>query len=96
VVDTLCPASEERQAALSELLDEVSGVIVVGGKNSANTQRLATKAREAGKPSWHIETAAELPPEVFSYDRIGLTAGASTPDFMVDEVEAYLLSNSQS
>lgn len=95
VVDTLCPASEERQAALAELFDKVSGIIVVGGKNSANTQRLATKAREAGKPCWHIETAEDLPPEVFSYDRIGLTAGASTPDFMVDEVEAYLLSNSQ-
>jgi 4-hydroxy-3-methylbut-2-enyl diphosphate reductase len=94
VVDTLCPASAERQAALTELLEQVSAIIVVGGKNSANTQRLAARVREAGKPCWHIETAAELPPEVFSYDRIGLTAGASTPDFVVDEVESYLLSKS--
>lgn len=90
-LDTLCPASAERQAALAELAGQVSVIVVVGGKNSANTQRLAAAARAAGKLCWHIETAAELPPEVFSFDRIGLTAGASTPDFIVDEVESYLI-----
>jgi len=90
-LDTLCPASAERQAALVDLAGHVSAIVVVGGKNSANTQRLASAARAAGKPCWHIETAAELPPEVFSFDKIGLTAGASTPDFMVDEVESFLM-----
>ncbi|MCE5257033.1 MAG: 4-hydroxy-3-methylbut-2-enyl diphosphate reductase [Spirochaetaceae bacterium] len=90
VLDTLCPAATERQAALVELARNVSAIIVVGGKNSANTQRLFLTAQETGKPCWHIETAAELPAEVFSFDRIGLTAGASTPDFMVDEVENFL------
>jgi 4-hydroxy-3-methylbut-2-enyl diphosphate reductase len=90
-VDTLCPATSERQKALFELADRVSALIVVGGKNSANTQRLYMSALESGKPAWHIEVAEELPMDIFSFKTIGLTAGASTPDSMVDEVERYLL-----
>jgi 4-hydroxy-3-methylbut-2-enyl diphosphate reductase len=90
-VDTLCPATSERQKALFGLADRVSALVVVGGKNSANTQRLYMSARESGKPSWHIEIAEELPSGIFSFESVGLTAGASTPDSMVDEVERYLL-----
>lgn len=89
---TLCPATEDRQEALAELARRVDAIVVVGGKNSANTRRLATAAREAGLPCFHIETAAELPDSIFGFGRVGLTAGASTPDFMVDEVERFLLS----
>lgn len=90
-VESICPATVDRQTALAALARQVDALVIVGGKGSANTQRLFLAARESGKPSWHIETATELPDVIFSYERIGLTAGASTPDFMVDEVERFLM-----
>ena len=90
-VETLCPATFDRQAALADLAGRVDAIVVVGGKNSANTQRLFMAAVESGKPAWHIETAAELTDEIFSFGSVGITAGASTPDSMVDEVERFLL-----
>lgn len=90
-VETLCPATSDRQKALADLAGRVDAIVVVGGKNSANTQRLFMAAGESGKPAWHIETAAELSNEIFAFGRIGITAGASTPDSMVDEVERFLL-----
>ncbi len=89
--ETLCPATADRQKALAELAGKVDALIVVGGKNSANTQRLFMAAKESGKPAWHIETAAELPPEIFAFGKVGLSAGASTPDSAVDEVERLLI-----
>ncbi|MDX9828237.1 MAG: 4-hydroxy-3-methylbut-2-enyl diphosphate reductase [Spirochaetia bacterium] len=89
--DTLCPATAERQTALKEVAKRVEALLVVGGKNSANTQRLFMAAQETGKPAWHIETASELPKEIFRYRSVGLTAGASTPDSMVDDVESTLM-----
>jgi 4-hydroxy-3-methylbut-2-enyl diphosphate reductase len=89
--DTLCPATAERQRALKQMAEKVDALVVVGGKNSANTQRLFMAAKETGKPAWHIETAAELPEEIFGYASVGLTAGASTPDSMVDDVESTLM-----
>ena len=90
-VETLCPATADRQKALVELAGRVDALIVVGGKNSANTQRLLMAAKESGKPAWHIETAEELPEEIFTFKKVGLSAGASTPDSMVDEVERFLI-----
>jgi 4-hydroxy-3-methylbut-2-enyl diphosphate reductase len=89
--DTLCPATAERQKALKKMAGEVEALLVVGGKNSANTQRLFMAAKETGKPAWHIETASELPREIFGYTSVGLTAGASTPDSVVDDVESTLM-----
>lgn len=93
-VNTLCPATSERQGSLEALAKRVSAIVVVGGRNSANTQRLFMAAKASGKPAWHIERAGELPPEIFAFPSVGLTAGASTPDSMVDEVESYLLGSS--
>jgi 4-hydroxy-3-methylbut-2-enyl diphosphate reductase len=92
-VDTICPATSDRQAALLEMADRVDVLIVVGGKNSANTRRLFMAAQATGKPAFHIESEMELPDSVFSHERIGITAGASTPDFVVDNVEKYLWEN---
>jgi len=92
VVDSICPATGERLAALERLAAEVDAIVVVGGRNSANTARLFSTAAGFGKPAWLIETAAELPPEAFGYERVGVTAGASSPDEVVDEVEAALRS----
>lgn len=87
---TICPATRERQDALLELCSLVDAVIIIGGRNSANTRRLFAAAMGCGKPAWHIETAGELVPEMAQFARIGLTAGASTPDFIVDEIENAL------
>jgi 4-hydroxy-3-methylbut-2-enyl diphosphate reductase len=88
VVDSICPATEERRRALAELASEVDAIVVVGGRNSANTTRLFTTALALSRPTWQVETAAELPPAVFAHARVGLTAGASTPESIIDEVEA--------
>ncbi|MFP4561919.1 MAG: 4-hydroxy-3-methylbut-2-enyl diphosphate reductase [Spirochaetia bacterium] len=90
ILDTVCPATEQRQDALVRLAEKVDALVVVGGKNSANTSRLYTTAAETGKPAWHVEGAEDLPDEVFRYSRIGLSAGASTPDRIIDEVERRL------
>jgi (E)-4-hydroxy-3-methyl-but-2-enyl pyrophosphate reductase (IPP and DMAPP forming) len=88
-VDSICPCTDERLAALAELAARVEAVVVVGGRNSANTARLYASAA-ALRPAWLVETAEELPPEIFGFAAVGLTAGASTPDSLIDSVEAAL------
>jgi 4-hydroxy-3-methylbut-2-enyl diphosphate reductase len=90
VIDSICPCTAERLGALEALAAEVDAIVVVGGRNSANTARLHSSALALGKAAWLVETAAELPKEAFGYGRIGLTAGASTPESLIDEVEAAL------
>ncbi|MBR1640581.1 MAG: 4-hydroxy-3-methylbut-2-enyl diphosphate reductase [Treponema sp.] len=88
VMNTICPATNERQEALLKLCGQVEGVLVVGGKNSANTKRLYQTAAENCRYAAHIQSAADIPPEFFGLERIGITAGASTPDEIIEEVEA--------
>ena len=84
---TICSATQQRQQAAVALARKVDAMIVVGGRNSANTGRLAQVCREAGCPTYHIETAAELKAATFSgMKNIGITAGASTPDWIIQEV----------
>jgi 4-hydroxy-3-methylbut-2-enyl diphosphate reductase len=92
-VNTICNDTEERQADARALAREVDAVVVVGGKNSANTRHLAEICREIQPRTWHVETEDELRPEWFSGCRtIGLSAGASTPDWVVDGVAGWLRS----
>jgi 4-hydroxy-3-methylbut-2-enyl diphosphate reductase len=89
VYNTICDATEKRQDAACELAAEVDVVVVVGGRNSANTARLAQLCRVIEPRTHHIESAAELRPEWFAgASRVGVTAGASTPD---EEIEATVL-----
>lgn len=84
---SICDATRQRQQAARELAEKVDVMIVIGGKNSANTTRLAEICRSSGTTTYHIETAEELKPEWFSSrDKIGITAGASTPDWIIEEV----------
>ena len=92
VMNTICPATSERQEALLELCKKVDGVIVIGGKNSANTKRLYQTAAANCKQAIHVQTAAEIPSDFYKLNTIGITAGASTPDSIIDEVESFLLS----
>ncbi|MFQ3546833.1 MAG: 4-hydroxy-3-methylbut-2-enyl diphosphate reductase [Termitinemataceae bacterium] len=90
--NTICRATRDRQEAIQNLCDKVNAILVIGGKNSANTQRLKQIVEERGKPVWLIETADDIPPEVFSFETIGLSAGASTPPFLIDQIERILTS----
>ncbi|WP_018704331.1 bifunctional 4-hydroxy-3-methylbut-2-enyl diphosphate reductase/30S ribosomal protein S1 [Anaeromusa acidaminophila] len=88
VVDrTICAATEQRQQAALQLAAQAQVIIVVGGKNSANTNRLADLCTRAGTKVYHIETAEELQPAWFiDVETAGVTAGASTPDWIIEEV----------
>lgn len=84
---TICRATSDRQRAARELAKQMDVMIVVGGRNSANTTRLAEVCREEGARTHHIETASELRLEWFHrQDKVGITAGASTPDWIIEEV----------
>ena len=83
---TICTATDQRQSAALKLAETVDVMLVIGGKNSANTTRLAqlcaTKCR-----TYHIETVREIQDEWFAdIEKIGITAGASTPDWIIKEV----------
>lgn len=94
VFNTICPATNERQNALLELCKIVDGVLVVGGKNSANTKRLYQTASELCKYSAHIQSSKDIPDYFYSLNRIGITAGASTPDSIIKNVEETLCKRS--
>lgn len=86
-VDTICPATAERQRAAIELAGRVDLMVVIGGKASANTMRLADVCREIGVPVLRVESATELDaPAVRRARLIGVTAGASTPRWVMEEV----------
>ena len=85
VSKTICDATTQRQEAALRMARQVDVVIVVGGRHSANTTRLAHICRDAGKPTWHVETAAEIDCAwVRDAGRVGVTAGASTPDGAIE------------
>ena len=90
ILKTICNATNQRQEALLDLCKQVDGVIVVGGKNSANTQRLYLSAKANCKNACHIENASEIPESFFKLEKIGITAGASTPDEVIEDVEKAL------
>lgn len=90
VADSICPATSKRQAALIELLPKVDGILVIGGMQSANTRRLYRTALTHGITAWHIEDADGIPEEAYRLKRIGITAGASTPDSIIRSVEDRL------
>lgn len=90
-VNTICNDTEERQADARALAREVDAVVVVGGKNSANTRHLADICRGIQPRTWHVETEDELRAEWFQGCRtVGLSAGASTPDWVVEGVAGWL------
>jgi ribosomal protein S1/(E)-4-hydroxy-3-methyl-but-2-enyl pyrophosphate reductase len=89
--NTICSATEKRQSAAIELASKVDLMVVIGGKNSANTTRLYKICREICPKTVHIETAEELKDELLeNADNIGITAGASTPGDLIKEVIEYL------
>jgi (E)-4-hydroxy-3-methyl-but-2-enyl pyrophosphate reductase len=92
VFRTNCHATVRMREEAREMAGRVDVMVVVGGKNSANTRRLAETARSLGKPTFLVEDAVEaaalpIPPDA----RVGLTAGASTPPWLLEQVAVALL-----
>jgi 4-hydroxy-3-methylbut-2-enyl diphosphate reductase len=86
-VRDICYATQNRQQAVRELADEVDVILVVGSGNSSNSNRLREIGEELGKPSYLIDDASALRPEWFAgVGSVGLTAGASAPDLLVQGV----------
>lgn len=89
--NTICHATRDRQSEAIELARKVDLMVVVGGKNSANTQKLARLCAETGTPTYHIETAGEIDPGWLEGIKIvGITAGASTPNWIIEEVRKHM------
>lgn len=88
VIDTICGATKERQDDVRTLAREgAEAIVVVGGRHSANTVKLAALAQRQQLPTYHVETAAELDLAAMrQFSTVGVTAGASTPAFLIDEV----------
>ncbi len=87
VLDTICPSTYRRQEEIRELASVADAVVVVGGKNSANTRHLVQISRGVGKPTFHVETFEELDEaELGKFSTVAVTAGASTPNWILTEV----------
>ena len=90
--DTTCRPTRDRQAAARRLASECDTVVVVGGRGSNNTRQLVRTCELMGARAFHVERAADLDPSwLEGAERIGLTAGTSTPDETIQEVHAALL-----
>lgn len=91
VKNTICSATRQRQEAAAELAAGVDAMVVIGGRNSSNTTRLAEVCALTCPRTFHIESADELDPAAFEgCARVGVTAGASTPENQIAAVEAFL------
>jgi len=87
IVNTTCPETGRRYQAGSELAKRVDVILVVGSRSSANTRKLAETCSATGVPTYHIESASEIKEEWFDgCDVCGVTAGASTPDDVIENV----------
>lgn len=85
--NTICNATSQRQKAAKELASAVDLMIVIGGYNSSNTRKLAELCENVGTKTYHIEEAKELDPAWLKKAKnVGITAGASTPDWIIKEV----------
>ena len=87
IFNTICDATASRQAEVQELSRQAEALVVVGGRNSGNTQRLVEISQGTGIPTYHVETEQELDlVEISRYQTVAVTAGASTPNWLIGNV----------
>jgi len=91
IFNTICDATASRQAEVQDLARQAEALVVVGGRNSGNTQRLVEISRSTGIPTYHVETEQDLDLEEMSrYSTVAVTAGASTPHWLIGNVVSTL------
>ncbi len=91
VINTICNATSVRQEDVYRIAPQVDVMIIIGGKNSGNTRRLHTISKSLNPNSYHVETSDELKPEWFKgVTKVGITAGASTPDWIIEQVKSKI------
>lgn len=93
IFDTICSATKDRQTETVALSEESDCMIVIGGRESSNTRKLFEIAKERCGEAYHIETYEEIPQK--TYNKIGITAGASTPHRIIEEVVKAMSENLQ-
>ena len=91
-INTICKPTKDRQTSAASLSKSMDIMIVIGGRNSSNTHKLADTCKmNLPNDTYHIETAQEMNPQWFEgKQKVGITAGASTPDYLIDEVIAKI------
>jgi 4-hydroxy-3-methylbut-2-enyl diphosphate reductase len=91
-INTICQPTRDRQIAVWELANQVDLMIVVGGYNSSNTKKLVQVCEEKNIEAHHIESSSQLSPEWFvNKSHVGITAGTSTPENVINEVHTEIL-----
>lgn len=90
VCSGVCDASRKRQEAVLKLVERVEAVLVVGSGHSSNARRLCELARSSGAAAFLIDNAGMITPEMTGFSRIGITSGASTPQYLFNEVVDFL------
>lgn len=87
-VNTICNATEKRQREARQIAGQVEAMIVIGGRHSSNTQKLYEICKQECENTYYIQTLSDLDiPGMQDYDSIGITAGASTPKNIIEEVQ---------
>jgi len=96
IFNTICSVTQKRQEAAGSLASQVDAIIVVGGHNSSNTRSLVLICSEKGTPTYHIQKSEEINPEWFiGIEKVGIVAGASTPNWIIKEVEELMFEMSE-
>ena len=91
VMNTVCSATDERQTEAREIASQVDAMIVIGGRHSSNTRKLVEICRASCNRTTFIETLSDLDLKPFqSFSRVGITAGASTPNRIIEEVTQHV------
>ena len=89
VLNTICNATQERQAEAMQIASQVDVMLVIGGRHSSNTQKLYEICRKECNHTYYIQTLGDLNPEsIRSVRSVGITAGASTPNHIIEEARA--------
>ncbi|MGP0566532.1 4-hydroxy-3-methylbut-2-enyl diphosphate reductase [Nitrospina sp. 32_T5] len=95
-VNTICQPTRDRQIAVRDLADQVDLMIVIGGYNSSNTKKLVQVCDEKDVEAHHIEAATQLDRSWFTNKKhVGITAGTSTPEYVINEVHTAILKIAQ-
>lgn len=91
VINTICNATEERQREAAEIAKQVDAMIVIGGRHSSNTQKLFEICKKECENTYYVQTLVDLEPILLPpVDCVGITAGASTPNHIIKEVQTYV------